>query len=110
MPAPGWEDLGDFLDEEEFATEAVIELADGQVLPPISAIFDDPYLNAQLGEYQMDVRQPRLLCRESDVLVVRRGAYATVNGRRYDVLTAPEPDGTGMATVMLGEDAGDVAF
>lgn len=105
MPRPFWEDLGEFLDTDEFAVPAVISLrAGGQVSLPV--IFDDPYVQAGLGDALVrdDVR-PRATCREALVVNVRRGDTITVNfpngPRTYDILTAAQPDGTGMAVLEL---------
>ena len=100
MPAPDWEDLTAFFDVTEFADMATITLAGGQVLE-VAGIYDDPYLNAQLGEYQMDISEPRFTCRESDVLGVGRGDVVAIGGKTYDVMTAPQSDGTGIAVLKL---------
>ena len=62
------------------------------------AIFDEPYLNAELGEYELDTNQPRLTCKWKNVQDVARG---DVGGRPYDVVTNAQPDGTGMALLAL---------
>ncbi|QTP60923.1 hypothetical protein HNO53_20725 [Billgrantia antri] len=100
MPAPDWENLDDFLDEEEFATAASVTRADGTVLS-LSGIYEDQYLDAQLGEYRMDTERPRLWCKQADVPGVQRGDICTVDGITYDVMTAPQGDGTGMAMLDL---------
>jgi hypothetical protein len=98
--APGWEDTSVFFDTDEFATEAEIARQGGGTLT-VKAIFDAPYLDAQLGEYVADTDQPRLLCRETDVPGVLRGDTATIGGTTFDVMSAPQPDGTGLATLAL---------
>lgn len=100
MPAPDWEDLGDFLDEGEFAVPVVVTLADGEQLS-LSGIYEDQYLDAQLGEYAMDSTRPRVWCKEADVEGVTKGDTCTVAGVTYDVLTEPQGDGTGMAMLDL---------
>lgn len=107
MPAPDWEDLDAFLDEEEFATPVSVTRADGVVLT-LSGIYEDQYLDAQLGEYRMDHERPRVWCKQSDVPGVRKGDTCTVDGITYDVMTEPQGDGTGMAMLELAEqyDAG----
>lgn len=59
MPAPTWEDLDEFLDVDEFATPATVHRQDGAILSVVG-IYDDPYLNAELGEYDMDTSRPAL--------------------------------------------------
>lgn len=107
MPAPDWEDLDDFLDEAEFADPVTVTRADGAVLT-LSGIFEDQYLDAQLGEYRMDTERPRVWCKQADVPGVQRGDTCTVGGVTYDVMTEPQGDGTGMAMLDLAvrADAG----
>lgn len=103
MPAPSWENLDDFLgtdDDGGFATPAVLRFQAGGI-KTVSVIFDDAYFNAQLGEFDADASQPRILGKECDLVGVRRGDTVEVAGKRYDVLTSYQPDGTGMATVMM---------
>lgn len=103
MRAPSWENLDDFLATDEnggFATPAVLLFSTGQ-RRTVSVIFDDPYFNAQLGEYDAESSQPRILGKLSDLAHVKRGDAVTVDGKDYDVMTSALPDGTGMATVML---------
>ncbi len=103
MTSPSWENLDDFLmpaDKGGFATPAIITYAAGGT-KTANVLFDDPYFNAQLGEYVADASQPRITGKEIDLLSVRRGDSVRVNGKTYDVLTAPQSDGVGMAIVML---------
>lgn len=104
MSAPSWENLDDFLGTDEnggFATPAVFTLADGTVRPAVNVIFDDPRLDAELGEYVAETTDPFVTGKESDLRGIRRGDMVTVNGREFDVLSSPRPDGTGMALVRL---------
>ncbi len=100
MPTPAWDDLNTFLSLDDFAVEATVTRQDGDTRVVIG-IFDDPYLNAQLGEYELDTSRPRFTCRESDVIGVLRGDMVEINGRSYDVLSSAQPDGTGMAVLEL---------
>ncbi len=100
MPTPAWDDLNTFLSVDDFAVEATVTRQDGDTRVVIG-IFDDPYLNAQLGEYELDTSRPRFTCRESDVIGVLRGDMVEINGRSYDVLSSAQPDGTGMAVLEL---------
>lgn len=103
MPAPSWENLDDFLADDTaggFATTAVIHYQGGGFATP-AVIFDDPYFNAQLGEYEADASQPRISGKEVELALVRRGDVVDVAGKSYDVLTSAQPDGTGWAMVML---------
>lgn len=105
MPAPAWEDLGEFLDPQEFASHAVIRFQSG-AQRAVVGIFDDPYLNAELGEYDMDNSRPRFLGKFIDFQGVKRGDILELDGQEYDILTSPQPDGTGMATLDLAEPRG----
>lgn len=102
---PAWEDLDDFLQADDFASSAVFTLPGGQVLPAVLGIYDDPYLNAQLGEYEVDTTSPRFTGKLSDLARVVRKSIAVVTAdgvaTTFDVLTDVQPDGTGMAVVKL---------
>lgn len=100
MLQPGWEDLCDFLNTDEFAVSAVLQPQDGEPRS-IVGIFDEPFLDAELGEYRMDQVAPRFLCCADHVAGVLRGDTLTVNGQTYDILAAPQADGTGMATLRM---------
>jgi hypothetical protein len=99
-----WDDLDAFVNADEFAVKATVRLQEGGTRV-ILGIFDDPYLNAQLGEYEIDTTRPRLLCKEADVIGVIRGDLVDIDGRVYDVLASAQPDGTGMATLEMAAQA-----
>lgn len=105
MPAPAWDDLSTFLNPDDFGVPVRVVLQDGSTRD-FTGIFDDPYLNAQLGEYEADTSRPRITCREADVAGVSRGDTVGVNGCTYDVLSAPHGDGTGMAVLELALPSG----
>jgi hypothetical protein len=100
MPSPAWEDLDAFLQIEDFATTAVFTLLDSSTREVVG-IYDDPYLNAQLGEYQTDTSEPRFTCKEADTAGIQRKCTAVIHGRTYDVMSYPQQDGTGMAIIRL---------
>jgi len=102
MPSLDWEDLDDFLDANEFAVSGMLSFQAGGS-QAVTVIFDDPYLNAQIGEYEMDTTSPRALGKLSELKDARRGDVLTIDGTDYDVLTGPQPDGTGMATLALAD-------
>lgn len=104
MPSPVWENLDAFLQTDDFATLAVVDRQGGDPLS-FSAIFDDPYLDAQLGEYNLETAQPRLTCKLSDVPGVHRGDTVLVDGVTYDILSEPQSDGAGMAVLKLAPRA-----
>ena len=100
MPATDWENLDEFLDIDEFAVTADITLQDGST-QSVRGVFDDPYLNAQIGEYELDTSRPRLTCKSIDVSQVQRGDEVTIEGETFDVLTFPQGDGEGMSVLDL---------
>lgn len=97
---PDWEDIDAFLSVDEFAVQVILKLSNGTVRP-LRGIFDDPYLNAQLGEYELDLSRPRLTCKWVDVKDVTRGDVVEIAGRSYDILSGAQGDGTGMAILDL---------
>ena len=100
MLQPGWEDLGAYLNTDEFAVTAVLHPQDDEPRS-IVGIFDEPFMDAELGEYRMDQIAPRFLCRADQVADVQRGDVLEVQGRMLDILAAPQADGTGMATLRM---------
>jgi hypothetical protein len=100
MPSPEWENLDAFLSIDDFACMVVVDRAEGGSIS-FSAIFDDPYLDAQLGEYNLETAQPRLTCKLSDVPGVHRGDTVVVDGVTYDILSEPQSDGSGIAVLKL---------
>jgi hypothetical protein len=100
MPALAWEDLSQFLRPDEFGARISVARASGGTAS-FAAIFDDPFLDAQLGEYVLETSEPRLIGRAADMLGIARGDVATIDGRAYDVMSAPQGDGSGMATLRL---------
>ncbi|MFW2072633.1 hypothetical protein ACG9Y7_04125 [Acinetobacter gerneri] len=109
MPAPSWENLDHFLQLDDvggFAVTAKISFRDENTRE-IAGIFDEPYLNAQLGEYEVDDAQPRFTCKELDCVGIKRGDYLTLqNGKQYFIMTYPQEDGTGLCILKL-EERGD---
>lgn len=101
MPAPSWENLDTFIQIGEFAITASVTLADGEVRQ-VAGIFDDAFMNAQLGEYDLDTTQPRLTVKEIDAVGIDRGDIVVIGDDTFDVLTGPQCDGTGMAVIVMG--------
>lgn len=96
---PAWDNLDDFLDTDDFATVATFTSQAGAT-KQVKGIFDEPYLDAQLGEYNMDASSPRFTCKAGDAAGTKRNDTCAIGGNQYDVLSV-QPDGTGMATVQL---------
>ncbi len=60
------------------------------------AVFDNEYIDPS----GVETRSPVLMCRESDVSALRKGAVLLIERAKYKVRRT-EPDGTGMARVIL---------
>ncbi|UWR86992.1 head-tail joining protein [Phaeobacter inhibens] len=103
MVSPAWDDLDAFLQVDDFAIEATVTPRGG-VPRQIKGVFDEPYFNAQLGEYEVDATQPRLTCKAADVVELRERDQVTINGQNYYLLSNPQEDGTGMAVLALARE------
>lgn len=100
MTGPAWDDVEQFVNLDDFAVTVTLRLQDG-VVRTFPGIFDEPYLNAQLGEYEVDTSRPRVTCKAEYVVGVTRLDRVDVVGRKFDVLTSPHFDGTGLAILEL---------
>ncbi len=94
------DDVDEFFDTDEFATEADFTL-DGGVVVSVAGIFDAPTFSTELGEYQFETVQPRFMAPESLVRDVRVNDQAVISGKSYDVVENPHFDGSGLAVVEL---------
>ena len=66
------------------------------------AIFDNAFFSPEIGETSLDTTQPRLTAKYADVFDFSEGETTVEVGTvTYDVESEPEPDGTGMAVVIL---------
>ncbi|MCD9147815.1 head-tail joining protein [Pseudophaeobacter flagellatus] len=102
MPSPAWDNLDAFLQADDFAIEATVT-PQGGVARGVSGIFDEPYLNTQIGEYEADASQPRLNCKAVDVADLRAKDTVEIEGQVYHLLTGPQFDGTGFAVLSLAK-------
>jgi hypothetical protein len=66
-------------------------------------IFDNSFVDANIGETVLDTTAPRLTCIAADVKDVPREATVTVRDVTYSV-TQIQPDGTGFAIVQLAHE------
>jgi hypothetical protein len=103
MPAPSWDNLDAFLSTDDFALEVTVTTREG-VSRSIRGIFDEPYMNAQIGEYEADSSDPRLTCKASDVADLRGKDSVVIGGRTYYLLTDPQLDGTGFAVLHMATE------
>ncbi|NKD76605.1 hypothetical protein HEQ60_02310 [Haematospirillum sp. H1815] len=106
-----WEELGLFLNPKEFAETAVLQLQNGTERT-VTVLYDEPYLDVELGEYCGDRTEPRLNGKMSDLGDVRRGDTVLIlrTGEVFDVLGGAQPDGTGWAVVPLASVNKDAGF
>jgi len=116
---PAWDDLAEFLDPDDFGVLAVIAYQDGTKSDPIPVLFDEPATGlvferrqpmarpAKLGSYEADAENPSMVGTESSLARVQRRDGVTLTdsaGKRlgtFGVLTGAQPDGNGMAKVVL---------
>lgn len=89
----------DFAEDEDL----VFEWTNGDDEPESATtkgIFDNSFVDANIGETVLDATSPRITCPHADVANVQREATVTVKGKLYSV-TQVQPDGTGCAIVTL---------
>ena len=68
----------------------------------INVIYDNEYTATRIiDDIQVENREPQIMCKTSDVTDITNGAAVTVAGKSYKVLGAPQPDGTGISTIIL---------
>lgn len=110
MPAPDWERLDDFLQVDDFAITATLRPGGNGVPRPVVGILEDPVETTRGGgmipgrrraEFEIEAARPTFRCKLADVVDVRRGDTLTFDGVIWDVLTGPQTDGAGMATLEL---------
>lgn len=107
MPHPTWDNPADFLELDEFAVKATIQFQDGTTRN-IVGLYDGPYREGQLGEYEQDTTKPKFTClegvcagaRRKDGLTVYKADGVTVFGQ-FGIMTYPQPDGTGLEVLEL---------
>ena len=100
MPSLSWDNLDAFLQADDFAIEATVT-PQGGVSRVVSGIFDESYLNTQIGEFELDASQPRLTCKAADAVDLQAKDEVQIDGQRYLLLTGPQFDGTGFAVLSL---------
>lgn len=111
MPAPFWEDLDEFIDEDEFGVSAYFTPLEGGDPFEVVGIFDDAYSNPRLGhDYEMDTQKPSLICKEPDAANIKRYMDCVVKKKtetgtfeiigEYTVSTV-EQEGAGLVRIMM---------
>lgn len=107
MPHPSWDNPAEFVDLGDFAVRGIIQFQDGTTRE-IVGIYDGPYREGKLGEYEQDTTRPKFTCvegtakgaRRKDGLTVYEADGVTVFGT-FGIMTYPQPDGTGLEVLEL---------
>jgi hypothetical protein len=102
MAHPDWEDLSAFFDADEFATLAVITRG-SETVAEVLGIFDDPNAPASVGELVQDLPSPQFTAPEVELSGVKPKDIATIEGVAFDVMEAPQRDGTGISVLILAK-------
>lgn len=96
------DDLDVFIDD--FSEDAAIVFTWEGGSKTCKGIFDNGFVDAQIGEISLATTQPRLTCKAADVVgIVPREATTSVRGQNYSVVEV-QPDGTGFAVVTLAHE------
>lgn len=104
MPSPAWEDLGAFLQLDSaggFATTAQLTRASASAPVTITGIFDEAYVNAEIGETDLDASRPRFQGAETDLAGIKRGDTLVIHGKSYEAMTNTQATGDGWAVIEL---------
>lgn len=90
-----------FLNTNHFAELFAFNIC-GDQQSEFSAIFDEEYLEIDLGHTQQTTKNPELTARDIDLEGVKTGTVVVrlSNGNKYSV-TDIQPDGTGMTLLKL---------
>ncbi|MBA7559895.1 hypothetical protein ES708_01513 [subsurface metagenome] len=92
-----------FLDEDDFAVSAVWTDAEEEEYT-ISGIFDAPSQQVNPATGLVETTAPQFETAVASVSGIARGDTLVIDGTTYYVLNH-QPDGAGMTTIILSEDA-----
>lgn len=104
------ENLHEFV--KDFGSPIIFELKNGDIIDtydgvnPLLGIFDNAFFSAELKEIDLNTTQPRLTMVESDISNIKEGDFAIVENKKYKILKPAQPDGTGMAVLILVKQNG----
>lgn len=93
--------MADFAEDEDLVF--VWESAEGESSITCKGIFDNSFVDSNIGETIMDTTQPRVTCQHSAVVTLPREAIVTIRGKPYSVVQV-QPDGTGFAIIHLAHE------
>lgn len=109
---PAWDDVGAFIDPDDFGVPAVVSFQAGGTRA-IVVLFDDPAAGlqftrrapasagVQMGGYEGDAEKPRMVGTVAALAGIRKRDSVLIDGKTFGCLTGPQPDGNGCATVSL---------
>ena len=101
----GDDDFGVFFNPQDFAVPAILHLQDGDIT--VNVIFDNPSSKSNVsGGGFVDDTKASFLIAASDLNGLERRNIVTLVNKSWLVIFI-EPDGTGMAKVVLGASDGN---
>lgn len=100
-----FDDPREFIDD--FADKVTITV-EGRAPFDVLGIFDEKYLNAKAGEFDMAAARPRLSCVAADIAGLKKYTRAVIGGKPYYFDHDPHPDGNGLAVVFLALDTDEL--
>lgn len=83
------------------ATTALVEV--GSRERKIKCLFDNAFYDRSVGETVLDTTQPRITCKQSDLVGVTRESRVRVQGQLFSIIQI-QPEGTGLATIALAHE------
>ncbi|WP_153448737.1 head-tail joining protein [Vibrio algicola] len=90
----------------EFSIPIILHLPMGDV--ETKGVFDDPFSLSQVGSGgRISDSAPELSLRDEDALGIEARQLVTISGKQWLVVTPPEPDGTGITKLILGNYSGE---
>lgn len=94
--------IADFAENEDLLFSWQSPVGDASIA--CKGIFDNSFVDTNIGETVLDTTAPRLTCQHTDVATVPREAIVTIRGKTYSVVQV-QPDGTGFAIVHLAHES-----
>ena len=92
----------------DFGELVTLQFSDG-TSRQVTAIFDDEFVNAEVGSYHLDTTQPQITVRTSDIAGLRwRDDFVQVRGVTYNITISPQSNGTGLSVVHLALQEGGI--
>lgn len=67
----------------------------------VNGLFSAPWMEPRIGHLHTGIIEPQVVVRDADAASVQKGDAVVANGGSYEVIRFPEPDGTGVTTLIL---------